>query len=81
MREIYLERSSATRRLATFAAGRAEACGNLPGRGVEGIAWKITAVETIQVAEYSNLVWVELHTDEGLIGLGDTFRSPAATAA
>ena len=42
---------------------------------------KITAVETIQVAEYSNLVWVELHTDQGLVGLGETFRNPAATVA
>ena len=40
---------------------------------------KITAVDTIQLAEYSNLVWVELHTDEGLVGLGETFRNPQAT--
>jgi galactonate dehydratase len=42
---------------------------------------KISAVETIQVAEYGNLVWVELHTDEGLSGLGETFRNPEATVA
>lgn len=42
---------------------------------------KITAVETVQVAEYSNLVWVELHTDQGLVGLGETFRNPEATVA
>jgi galactonate dehydratase len=42
---------------------------------------KITAVETIQVAEYGNLVWVELHTDDGLSGLGETFRNPEATVA
>jgi galactonate dehydratase len=42
---------------------------------------RITAVETIQVAEYSNLVWVELATDQGLVGLGETFRNPAATVA
>jgi L-alanine-DL-glutamate epimerase-like enolase superfamily enzyme len=42
---------------------------------------KITAVETIQIAEFSNLVWVELHTDEGLVGLGETFRNPQATVA
>jgi L-alanine-DL-glutamate epimerase-like enolase superfamily enzyme len=34
---------------------------------------KITAVETIRVAEFPNLVWVQLHTDEGLMGLGETF--------
>lgn len=42
---------------------------------------KITAIETVQVAEYGNLVWVELHTDEGLSGLGETFRNPEATVA
>jgi len=42
---------------------------------------KITAVETVQVGAYGNLVWVELHTDEGLVGLGETFRNPEATAA
>ena len=42
---------------------------------------KITALETIQLAEFSNLVWVELQTDEGLVGLGETFRNPEATAA
>ena len=42
---------------------------------------RITALETIQVPVYSNLVWVELRTDEGLIGLGETFRNPEATVA
>jgi galactonate dehydratase len=42
---------------------------------------KITGVETIQVAEYSNLVWVEIQTDEGLVGVGETFRNPEATVA
>jgi galactonate dehydratase len=37
--------------------------------------------ETIQVAAYSDLVWVELHTDQGLTGLGETFRNPEATVA
>lgn len=42
---------------------------------------RITGVETITVAEYGNLVWVHLHTDEGLVGLGETFRNPEATVA
>jgi L-alanine-DL-glutamate epimerase-like enolase superfamily enzyme len=42
---------------------------------------KITALETVHVEAYSNLVWVRLHTDEGLIGLGETFRNPQATIA
>lgn len=42
---------------------------------------KITALETIQVDNFSNLVWLHLHTDEGLVGLGETFRNPQATVA
>jgi L-alanine-DL-glutamate epimerase-like enolase superfamily enzyme len=42
---------------------------------------RMTAVETVQVEEYSNLLWVRLHTDAGLVGLGETFRNPQATAA
>ena len=39
---------------------------------------KITAIETIRVDEFPNILWVELHTDEGLVGLGETFYGPAA---
>ena len=42
---------------------------------------KIIGVETVHVGEFSNLVWVRLHTDAGLIGLGETFRNPLATIA
>jgi galactonate dehydratase len=42
---------------------------------------RVTALETIQVAEFSNLLWVELHTDQGLTGIGETFRNPEATVA
>lgn len=42
---------------------------------------QITGVETIQMKEAGNLVWVRLYTDEGLIGLGETFRNPAAVIA
>jgi galactonate dehydratase len=42
---------------------------------------RITAIDTLQIAAYGNLVWVEIHTDEGLVGLGETFRNPAATTA
>ena len=34
---------------------------------------KITAIETIRIAERPNLLWVEVHTDEGIAGLGETF--------
>ena len=42
---------------------------------------KITSVETIQNKKYSNIVWVQIHTDEGLVGLGETFRNPEAIVA
>ena len=34
---------------------------------------KITAIETVRVEEHANLLWLLVHTDEGLIGLGETF--------
>ncbi len=34
---------------------------------------KITKIETIQAPEYSHLLWVRIHTDEGPIGLGETY--------
>jgi L-alanine-DL-glutamate epimerase-like enolase superfamily enzyme len=34
---------------------------------------KITALETVRTAELPNIVWVQVHTDEGLVGLGETF--------
>ena len=34
---------------------------------------KITAIETIRTEELPNILWVQVHTDEGLVGLGETF--------
>lgn len=34
---------------------------------------KISALETIRVKEFPNILWVEIHTDEGITGLGETF--------
>ena len=34
---------------------------------------KVTAVETIRLGEFPNVLWVQVHTDEGLVGLGETF--------
>jgi L-alanine-DL-glutamate epimerase-like enolase superfamily enzyme len=38
---------------------------------------KITAVETIALDEFPNVLWVQVHTDEGLVGLGETFYAVA----
>lgn len=42
---------------------------------------KITALETLRLEEFANLVWVRVHTDEGLIGLGETFMGAKAVEA
>ncbi len=42
---------------------------------------KITAVETILVEEFPNLTCVQVHTDDGLVGLGETFFGAPAVAA
>lgn len=42
---------------------------------------KITAIETILDPQRPLLVWVRLHTDAGLIGLGESFQSPDAIAS
>ncbi|MFZ0216971.1 MAG: mandelate racemase/muconate lactonizing enzyme family protein, partial [Candidatus Dormiibacterota bacterium] len=41
---------------------------------------RITNVETIRAARHDNLLWVQVHTDQGLIGLGETFRDVDAVA-
>jgi L-alanine-DL-glutamate epimerase-like enolase superfamily enzyme len=42
---------------------------------------KISEVETILLDEFPNIVFVRLHTDEGIIGLGETFFTAEAVAA
>ena len=34
---------------------------------------KVTKVETLWLDEFPNVLWVLVHTDEGLVGLGETF--------
>ena len=41
---------------------------------------KLTALETIQLAEFPNILFVRLHTDAGLVGLGETFFGAAEIA-
>jgi galactonate dehydratase len=42
---------------------------------------RITSLETLRLGEFPNLVWVRLHTDEGLVGLGETFMGAQAVEA
>jgi galactonate dehydratase len=42
---------------------------------------KITAVETVRIAERPNLIWLRVETDEGVTGLGETFFGAATVEA
>ncbi len=42
---------------------------------------KITAIETLRVVEFANLLWLRVHTDEGVAGLGETFFMPQSVEA
>jgi galactonate dehydratase len=42
---------------------------------------KITALETLRTQEFSNVLWVRVHTDAGVIGLGETFYGAGAVEA
>jgi galactonate dehydratase len=44
-------------------------------------AVKITRIETLESRTYPNLLWVQIHTDDGLVGLGETFFGPSAVAS
>jgi L-alanine-DL-glutamate epimerase-like enolase superfamily enzyme len=41
----------------------------------------VTKVETIWLEEFPNVIWIQVHTDEGLIGLGETFFGSQAVEA
>lgn len=42
---------------------------------------KVTALETLRLEEFPNMLHVRVHTDEGLIGLGETAFGPEAVEA
>ncbi|CTQ52812.1 D-galactonate dehydratase [Roseibium album] len=42
---------------------------------------KITRLETIRIDERPNLLWIQVHTNEGLVGLGETFFGAQAVEA
>ncbi len=41
----------------------------------------ITALETLRLDGHANLVWLQIETDSGLIGVGETFFHPGAVEA
>ena len=42
---------------------------------------KITKIETVRTREFFNVIWVRIHTDSGVIGLGETFYGAGAVEA
>jgi galactonate dehydratase len=42
---------------------------------------KITQLETIWFDEQPNTIWLRIHSDDGLIGLGETYYAPRAVSA
>lgn len=42
---------------------------------------KITRLETIRTDEFANVLWVRVHTDAGIVGLGETFYGAGAVEA
>ena len=42
---------------------------------------KIVKLETIRIEDRPNLLWIQVHTDEGLVGLGETFFGAQAVEA
>src|SRR5436309_1203531 len=42
---------------------------------------KITKIETLRTEEFGNVLWVRVHTDAGVVGLGETFYGAGAAEA
>ncbi|HWE62168.1 MAG TPA: mandelate racemase/muconate lactonizing enzyme family protein [Chloroflexota bacterium] len=41
----------------------------------------ITRIETLRLPEHPHTIWVLIHSDEGLVGLGETYYIPSAVEA
>ncbi|WP_320410485.1 hypothetical protein [Devosia sp. Root413D1] len=42
---------------------------------------KVTALETLTIAEFPFLCWLRVHTDGGIVGTGETFWAPGPVAS
>ena len=49
--------------------------------GEEAVPVRITKIETIQLLAHPQLLWVQVYTDGGIVGLGETFYAPSVVAA
>ncbi|MDE1991890.1 MAG: mandelate racemase/muconate lactonizing enzyme family protein [Rhizobiaceae bacterium] len=41
---------------------------------------KITRLDTLQIGEFPFLLWLQVHTDSGIVGTGETFWAPGPVA-
>ena len=41
----------------------------------------ITHIESIRVGEYPNIIWVQVYTDTGIVGLGETWYAATTVEA
>lgn len=41
----------------------------------------ITRIETVRVGEFPDLIWVQVHTDSGIVGLGETWYAASGVQA
>ena len=39
----------------------------------------ITAIETLRIDEVPNIIWLQLHTEDSLVGIGENYFDPAST--
>jgi galactonate dehydratase len=42
---------------------------------------KVTGLETVRLDEHPQMLWTQVHTDEGIVGLGETCIGPATVEA
>src|SRR5882672_12645546 len=42
---------------------------------------KLQKLETLRLAEFPNLIWLRVHSDAGIVGLGETHRAAPAVEA
>jgi len=42
---------------------------------------KITQIETVRVKEFPQVIWVQVHTDSGIVGLGETYYAASTVEA
>src|SRR5690606_32325162 len=50
-------------------------------RNLQERSMQITAVETLRLTEFANIIFVRIRTDQGMSGLGETWFGAAATEA